>query len=125
MKIRISGNSIRFRLKQPEVIQFKNTGNIIETIEFGPLQEDKISFSLVSSAPGPLSIEMVNNNVRILLPDSLVNEWVDTDMVGIEKKVESKGRTISVLIEKDFACLDGDPKENEGSFPNPLANCKQ
>jgi hypothetical protein len=124
MKIRIAGNSIRFRLKQPEVTQFKKAGYIKETIEFGPLQEEEISFSLASSAKGPISIEFVNNNVRVLLPDTLVNEWVDTDMVGIENKIESKGKIISVLIEKDFACLDGSPLENEGSFPNPLANCK-
>lgn len=125
MKIRIATNSIRFRLKQPEVIQFKSTGHIKETIEFGPLPEDQLCFSLASSASAAISIEFVDNNVSVLIPDLMVDKWADTELVGIEKKVESKGRMISILIEKDFACLDGSPQENEGSFPNPLANCKQ
>ncbi|WP_375587860.1 DUF7009 family protein [Flagellimonas aurea] len=36
MKIRIKGNSIRFRLTQSEVKQLSETGSIIETTEFGP-----------------------------------------------------------------------------------------
>ena len=123
MKIRIAGNSIRFRLKQPEVLHFKETGYIKETIEFGPLQEEKISFSLSSSSSETIAIQYINSQVCIYIPNALVNEWVDTEKVGISGRPDSKGKVISVLIEKDFACLDGDPSENEGTFPNPLANC--
>ena len=28
-----------------------------------------------------------------------------------------------ILIEKDFACLDRNDADNEGTYPNPLANC--
>jgi hypothetical protein len=44
--------------------------------------------------------------------------------VDFDAKVDTrKGRTISILVEKDFMCIDGSEAENEGAYPNPLANC--
>lgn len=44
MKVRISGNSIRFCLKQPEVKQFEQVGEMSEVIIFGPAATEKLSF---------------------------------------------------------------------------------
>jgi hypothetical protein len=43
--------------------------------------------------------------------------------VGIEEKISKSEFALDVLIEKDFACLDRNDADNEGTYPNPLANC--
>jgi hypothetical protein len=46
--------------------------------------------------------------------------------VGFSADVDSgKGRRISLLVEKDFMCMDGREEDNVGSYPNPLANEQQ
>jgi hypothetical protein len=32
--------------------------------------------------------------------------------------------SLQILIEKDFACIDGTDQENADTFPNPLAGLK-
>jgi hypothetical protein len=49
--------------------------------------------------------------------------WSTTGEVGIAGEVDLGIRgTLSVLVEKDFACLDGSIDENLDTFPNPLAS---
>jgi hypothetical protein len=36
MKLRIRGNSIRFRLSQTEMVQLVETGDVRDSVEFGP-----------------------------------------------------------------------------------------
>jgi hypothetical protein len=51
-------------------------------------------------------------------------EWVQTGQIGFEGKVDTgKGRTIAILVEKDFMCIDGNERDNEGAYPNPMGNC--
>jgi len=124
-KVRISTNTLRFRLKQPEVLDFERTGVLNETIEFGPEEEDQLIFALIRFDGMALSIEKEKNKIIVWVPNELSTEWTGTDLVGIEGKLTtSKGRNISVLIEKDFACIDGTEEENEGTYPNPLVNCQ-
>lgn len=124
MKIRILGNSIRFRLKQPEVSHFEKFGKVTEVIEFGPEASDQLCFNLEMYAGPELAVSFHSATTTIKVPQALGLEWVQTDLVGFNGKVNTgKGRTISVLIEKDFMCLDGQPEDNEGTYPNPMANC--
>ena len=125
MKVRIAGNSIRFRLKQPEVTSFKVSGTVTERIEFGPESEDQIHFRLETYAEPHLSIDYEQNAVTVYVPEELAYRWTDTPLVGFDGKLNTaKGRTVSVLVEKDFACLDRGEDENEGTYPHPLANCQ-
>ena len=125
MKIRLTKNSIRFRLKQPEVLHFEKTGFITERIEFGADEEDQISFCLKRFDGKELMIEKEKNSVTVSIPERLFHQWTDTDLVGLEEQLNTdKGKAISVLIEKDFACLDATEEENAGSYPNPLLICQ-
>lgn len=125
MKIRIAGNSIRLRLKKPEVMTFGREGSITERIEFGSASEDQIGFILTKSDSETIEAVFSKNIITIGIPSVLADRWVNTGLVGIEDKVMLKDeRMVSVLIEKDFACLDGTQEENEGTFDNPLLNCQ-
>lgn len=125
MKVRLLGNSIRFRLKKPEVEQFEQTGIITEIIEFGPEPSDQIRFSLVTHhTMQELVVSFHANTTTIKVPEALAREWVQTQQVGFGGKVETgKGKIINVLVEKDFMCIDGNEMDNEGAYPNPVANC--
>ncbi len=125
MKIRIKGNSIRYRLKQPEVALFKKTGLVEETIAFGTQPNDQLHFRLELFSEPQLSIRYNEGMVTIYVPKALAQHWTETELVGFEGDLDSgKGRNIFVLVEKDFACLDGTEEENEGTYPNPLINCQ-
>jgi hypothetical protein len=124
MKVRISGNGIRFRLKQPEVESFARSGKIVEHLQFGPREEDCLKFQLEKSPCEKIDASFAKNSVTVYIPEMESNEWTDTQIVGIEGKVVNEGIVLSVLIEKDFACIDGNSEENAGTYPNPLTNCK-
>ncbi|PRY14322.1 hypothetical protein CLV24_104132 [Pontibacter ummariensis] len=124
MKIRILGNTIRFRLKQPEVDQFKKDGKVTEVIAFGARLEDQLCFSLALSSEPDLAISFQANTTTVHVPQALAEKWTSTDLVGFNGRLDTgKGQEVEVLVEKDFACLDAPEADNEGTYPNPKAAC--
>ena len=124
MKIRIQGNSIRFRLKQTEVKNFREEGEIKEEMSFGILPADKLSFVLKARNSGSFKITLESNVIMLQVPSVMCAKWTNTDLVGFEEEVTTgKGDTIRVLVEKDFKCLDGSDVENEDAYPNPNEYC--
>jgi hypothetical protein len=124
MKVRILGNSIRFRLKKPEVNQFEQEGKVTETTEFGPEPADQLRFSLETYNGQTLAIQFLSNTTTLQVPQKFALEWTKTDKVGFDGEIDTgKGRTIRILVEKDFMCIDGNEEDNEGAYPNPMTNC--
>lgn len=122
MKVRIQGNSIRFRLKQFEVESFKETGIVKEVTSFGNLDQDQLQFALCSWDEPSFSIQKDGAAIRLFVPRVVADEWTGTERVGFQEQVRtSAGTEIAVLVEKDFKCLDGN--EEEGSYPNPMKEC--
>ena len=123
MKVRISGNKIRFRLKQPEVNQFQQEGSVSEVLEFGSNQNDQIKFTLSESNTSTIDVQFMSNETTVLVPKEQAKEWTSTDLVGFDAEVDTgKGKKIGILVEKDFMCMDGREEDNVGSYPNPLAS---
>ena len=69
-----------------------------------------------------LTVQYSANRVAILIPADQANTWGVTEQVGIAGDV-SLGDigSLSLLIEKDFACLEQNEEENQDTFPNPNA----
>jgi len=125
MKVRILGNTIRLRVKMHETDAICTTGMIEEVLEFGPSEENKLRFQILTGE-NSFEIHQQDLTIQIVVPGTLVEKWASTDLVGFEESVTtSKGSVIKVLIEKDFACLDGDREDEVGSYPNPIEepNC--
>jgi hypothetical protein len=121
MKIRIQGSSIRFRLKQFEVQDFKEKGIVQERIAFGDATEDQLHFILRATDEQNLSIEQHGTTIQLNVPKELKEDWTNTDRVGFEERlITTKGKQITVLVEKDFKCLDRSDEEEVGSYPNPM-----
>jgi hypothetical protein len=124
MKVRILGNSIRFRLRQKEVSQFQEKGNFKEIISFGPGNTNQLSFVLKQGSCTALDISFRSNTVTIEVPGSVCNKWTNTGLVGFEGTIDTAaGQTIKILVEKDFKCLDGSDAENEDAYQNPNVQC--
>ena len=126
MKLRFQSNSIRLRLKRSEVEQFAKTGRIEEKIVFGGDSADVFHYVLETSTsvPSPRS-RRTAKGILVQVPPDLAARWVSSKEVGI-KGIQSvvEEEPLQVLIEKDFACLDGPEEENVDTFPHPLSGKK-
>lgn len=65
-----------------------------------------------------------DNEIRVCLPEKVVSVWAATEQVSIEgEQTLDDGDRLSILVEKDFACLAPRPGEDESDmFPNPDAD---
>lgn len=124
MKVRITGNSLRFRLKQSEVSRFKEEGEIKEVTTFGSDATDKLSFILKVTSSVNFNLNFQANTITVEVPKPVCAEWTGTEQVGFEEMIDTgKGEAIKVLVEKDFKCLDRSDIEDEDAFPNPNLHC--
>jgi 3-methyladenine DNA glycosylase Mpg len=114
MKIRIKGNSLRYRLTKTDVDVFTKEGYLEEMTIFG---EQMLTYALQRSVTDDLTATFQNNKITLFMPDKMAEEWESTDRVGFEN---SKG-ALYLLIEKDFKCLDNVAEDQSDNYPNPLA----
>ena len=123
MKLRLQFNTIRFRLKQGEVEQFTRTGRVEEKIISGNGDEGTFSYVLESvEAVSSPRATLKPRAIIVQVPPDSVMRWASTDQIGIEGEQPVDNQTsLRILIEKDFACIDGTDEENTDTFPNPLA----
>ncbi len=115
MKLRIRGNSIRLRLTKSEVEQIKESGLVEEKTVFPNNQIFTYSISSTDSID-QIQAEFIPNNLKIFLPKSMAEKWVNSFEEGIYGEAEN----LQISVEKDFNCLkprDGD--EDKDTFPHP------
>jgi hypothetical protein len=124
MKIRIKGNSIRMRLTRSEVESFGKEGYLEERTEFG----DKIFiYALaVKTSGNELSATFAGEKITMYVPVQMVSEWTTTDKVGYDNVMAvGDGKSLSLLLEKDFKCIDDNVLENQDdNYENPLTICE-
>jgi Family of unknown function (DUF7009) len=120
MKLRIQGNSLRLRLSQSEVAQFSKTGFVEDCVQFAPGVSFAYTLESCSSINAPQA-SFQNGWLKFQVPASTCMEWFTTDQVGIsaDQPLES-GKSLSILIEKDFQCLHGGEQRDPDAFPNPI-----
>jgi len=120
MKLRMHGNSLRLRLSQGEVAQFSKTGFVEDSVQFGAGVKLAYTIESSSSLSSPQA-SYQDHSVRIQIPSEAAREWYMTDRVSIsaDQAIEA-GKTLSILIEKDFQCLHGGEERDPDAYPNPL-----
>lgn len=114
MKIRIKGNSLRYRLTKGDVNTFTQDGYIEEATNFGC---QTLLYALQSTDESELSATFFNNKITLLMPDIMITEWALPDKVGFS--YQSNG--LFLLVEKDFKCLDNVAEDQSDNYPNPLS----
>jgi hypothetical protein len=122
MKIRIKGNSVRIRVTKSEVARFAEEGRLEEKTDFG---DAMLTYALQSSdaIENPLA-DFKSNTVTVYIPNPIKNVWVDTDLISIKHKADlGNEKMLSILVEKDFVCLDHTDEDQSDNFPNPNRTC--
>ena len=120
MKIRILGNSLRFRLTRSEVDTLCAKGYIEDQTTFDT-SVFTYAVKLVADSE-QLTAQFRRNTITLNLPNSLGNNWHRTEQVGFSETMEFKnGGTLSLLLEKDFTCLDERLEDQSDNYPNPKA----
>jgi hypothetical protein len=117
MKLRIKGNALRIRISKIELERFGQEGLLEERSEIG---EGVLIYRLEScSTRKDLCAEFQNQVVTVWVPGEMTAAWVNTSVVGFERN----GTDTSVLIEKDFVCIDNTDEDHSDNFPNPKMVC--
>ena len=121
MKVRIKGNSLRLRISRSEVGRLLAGVCLEEAIRFAPELSAKFTFTLqCEPALSMPTVLYAENRVAILIPADQANEWGATGQVGIAEDISLGALgSLALLIEKDFACLDGSDEDNQDTFANP------
>lgn len=121
MKLRIKGNSLRFRLSRSEVEAFGKTGKVAETVNFGPTEQDGFCYAIEKTTGNEISASFVAGNMTVSVPEGLANRWVGSDEVGIEGSEKLDDQTeLHILIEKDFVCRTAPEHEDQSdNYPHP------
>ena len=119
MKIRIRGNSVRFRLTKTEVETFSRTGFYAQETEF---HTKTFNYALrATDKVNDLQAEFVEDTITMFLPEKDCSQWFENDIVGFENTIKlNDDKELFLLLEKDFACLDNSLEDQSDNYPNPL-----
>jgi hypothetical protein len=122
MKLRLRGDSLRFRLTKSEVTSLRDQGWWETPCTLGPAGNAQFVYRLESAQTGKPAVRFEHGPrtvVTAVLPSADVKQWSDSEQVGLYFE-ESWG--LKVAVEKDFQCLDPRRDEDESdSYDNPLA----
>ncbi|MBM1107739.1 hypothetical protein JQC67_16405 [Aurantibacter crassamenti] len=118
MKIRIKGNSIRYRLTKSDVAVFCETGYFEEQTSFS---ENVFVYALKASKTiQNMEAKFELNKIEVTISEDLIGEWATNNKVGYHHNLQlHDGTVLSILIEKDFTCLDDTIEDQSDNYPNP------
>ena len=121
MKVRIKGNSVRYRLGKSEVDKFGQTSMLTESTE---TLGETFSYHLVKANVPHLEVRFAQQTLSFYVPESIASEWVQTDRIGFEHRMLlPNGKEVFLLLEKDFVCLDNTFEDQSDNYPNPNGPC--
>ncbi len=117
MKIRIKGNTVRYRLSKSEVLQLKEKGFVEECTQF---LENTFCYKLCAKIGlVNLEVEYLANTITMFIPENEALFWYDTDKITYKNIF--KGLTL--ILEKDFMCLDHSDEDQSDNYVNPNKTC--
>jgi hypothetical protein len=123
MKLRIKENSLRLRISRSELAHLQAGGRIEETIRFAEAPEARLTYALESAVQSStVRVRYGFHDVTVILSQDQVRVWEAEGEVGIYSNLDiGSAGSLDVIVEKDFACLDGSDEENSDAFANPNA----
>ncbi|HEX7718824.1 MAG TPA: hypothetical protein VF389_03370 [Woeseiaceae bacterium] len=124
MKLRIQDNSVRLRLTRTEVDQLSDEGEVSASALFPG--GSSLQYA-VTSSPQAHTVEARFDpaGIVVVIPQAEVQAWARSEQVSItgSTKVSDKSSSnaaLTILVEKDFACLKPREGEDESDmFPHP------
>ncbi len=119
MKLRIRGDSIRIRVSQSELERITTEGRCEDRARFAG--GSVLEYGVEVAPDGPLRAALAGSRITLRVPRAAVETWADPAEVSIagEQGLDDGG-SLSILLEKDFACLVPRAGEDDSDlFPNP------
>ncbi len=117
MKLRIQGNSLRLRVSQSDVAALLTNGQISDSIRFGARPDASLTYALeVGTTDLEIQVSYQPHRITVTLSSDATQQWAATNQVGIYGTGD-----LELIVEKDFACLDGTEPPDADAFPNPHA----
>ncbi|MFM2388281.1 MAG: hypothetical protein RL660_3038 [Bacteroidota bacterium] len=122
MKIRIKDNSVRFRLSKREVQTLCTNGSISARTEFN---DAVFSYCIqVSEVHQQLAAVFNGQTITLFFPKQDADTWYTNDIITHKNIMTlQNGNTLSMLLEKDFVCLDHTDEDQSDNYPNPNKTC--
>ena len=113
MKIRIQGDSVRFRLSQTEVTELVHQGETLSKCQF-PMGE--LIYGLITSEDKSMTCLFESGKITAKIPRSLLHMWDTDNLVGFDAQADG----LFILVEKDWQCLKPRANEDETNlYVNP------
>lgn len=116
MKIRIKGSSLRYRLTQSEVAKLRTEGRLEEHTIFAT---KTFIYAIETANDDKLTADFIDNKIVLNMPKFMIEELNNTDRVGFDDRSGS----VSLLVEKDFVCIDNTDEDQSDNYPNPTLAC--
>jgi hypothetical protein len=118
MKLRIKANSIRIRLTKTEVSTLAGTGYLEEQTLFA---NNKFVYALQSVDTGnELSAILDTNKITMFVSAALIKDWAENNVTGFNAKMPvAENKSLYLLLEKDFICLDETTEDQSDNYDNP------
>lgn len=118
MKIRIKGNSVRFRLTKTEVQTLCERGMAREKTVFN---ESNFVYAVkVSDKYDNLHASFLNLGIILFIPKTILSDWHLNNQVGFyHSQTIEDGQKLELKLEKDFVCMDETNEDQSDNYPNP------
>jgi hypothetical protein len=117
MKIRIKGNTVRYRLSKSEVKQLMEKGYVEEETIF---PTNTFSYKLLAKKEIEcLEAEFLYHTITMFIPDIEAKSWYDSDQITYKNTYEN----LTLILEKDFVCLDHSDEDQTDNYQNPNKTC--
>ena len=116
MKIRMTTDSIRIRIRKSELNQLMSNSYIEDSITFGT---DKVfHYGLVISEEATSLLgQFMDSSIKIFIPKAIAMNWARTSLVSLEENITvDEGQQLHLLVEKDFPCLDRTEENYNDTF---------
>jgi len=115
MKLRCTENSIRLRLRKSDIEVLKSQNFVQEIVQFPG--SDDFSFTICISENSELYASFTNREILVYIPTEMANLWINSDQVSLQSQIKTtEHKTLSILIEKDFPCLDREEIDRDDTF---------
>ncbi len=123
MKIRIKGNTLRFRLDRNDIDCIQQQGYVMEETQ---IASGSIHFCIKLKEVEEPIVKLDPFAVHVQYPVKQLSEWTNSDENGLYCSIRNAdGSELKVTIEKDYKCLTERGEDESANFENPLSrhNC--
>lgn len=119
MKLRLFNHSLRLRLTPEEVQELSRHGRVGGRTPFAA--GVALTYTL-NTSPGvkEISAALSESAIHVIVPAQMAARWAESSEVGLSATQWAGDQKLTILIEKDFECLDA--ARNEPGlhlYPNP------